>query len=386
MADGELLSVEDAKPADNGGEIARKGFNYQDEIAANFLILMLEDPKLIRVQCETHDDIVLVFSDEGLKGLTAEYVQVKGGEADKLWSIADICQRKANRENTSIFEKSILHDEHREESLFRLVTLRPVVSELKCLTYERDSDGRSSSASELQILHGELNLKFPNKQSKKQNGIDYWIKRCLWQVRHTEEAVRNDNILRLLRLGKKEIRPVLPEHADALLDGLRRMAKNAGDAERAIDKTKKVVTRGDLRTWWEQRTSDLIHGTVSAGGKLQGKMDDALIPDDVTKLAIDMRRDYAARVRTSSYMEDDWVDERKVLQGIVKSAMISLRAEYTAGNLEIDGQEFHSRCLAKLDAISASMPDGMADRLSFMKGCMYDIADRCMLKFTRQAE
>ena len=36
-------SVDDAKPIEEGGPVARKGFNYQDEIAVSFLLDMMED-------------------------------------------------------------------------------------------------------------------------------------------------------------------------------------------------------------------------------------------------------------------------------------------------------------------------------------------------------
>jgi hypothetical protein len=124
-------SVDEVKPAEEGGPEARKGFNYQDEIAVAFLIDMLETPSLLKVHCETHDDILLVHAQDGLEIRIAEFVQVKAGEPNKLWSVADLCQRKKSKVNTSIFERSLGRDQHQEESRFRLVTLRPVVSELE---------------------------------------------------------------------------------------------------------------------------------------------------------------------------------------------------------------------------------------------------------------
>jgi hypothetical protein len=58
-------SVDHAKPTEEGGPTARTGFNYQDEIAVGFLVDMLETPALIKVHCETHDDILLVWTTNG---------------------------------------------------------------------------------------------------------------------------------------------------------------------------------------------------------------------------------------------------------------------------------------------------------------------------------
>jgi hypothetical protein len=50
--------------------------------------------------------------------------------------------------------------------------------------------------------------------------------------------------------------------------------------------------------------------------------------------------------------------------------------------LDIDGAKFHSLCLDRLDTLSAE-EDADNDKSAFMKGCMYDIADRCLLEFAR---
>ena len=83
-------SVDEGPPEEEGGPTARTGFNYQDEIAVGFLIQMLESPSILKVHCETHDDIVLVMRDGDTAPLRAEYVQVKASEEDKFWSVAEV--------------------------------------------------------------------------------------------------------------------------------------------------------------------------------------------------------------------------------------------------------------------------------------------------------
>ena len=135
-------SVDDTKPGEEGGPVARSGFNYQDEIAASFLIEMLENPSLVKVHCETHDDVLLVWAQDNSDRRLAEYVQVKASEPDKLWSPADLCQRKKSSVGTSIFEVSLSRDKHREDSRFRLVTLRSITSALKILCFPYGAPGR----------------------------------------------------------------------------------------------------------------------------------------------------------------------------------------------------------------------------------------------------
>ena len=71
-------SVEDGTPSEEGGPIARTGFNYQDEIAVGYLLDMLENPSIQKVHCETHDDVILISQQDASAQVIAEYVQVKG--------------------------------------------------------------------------------------------------------------------------------------------------------------------------------------------------------------------------------------------------------------------------------------------------------------------
>jgi hypothetical protein len=109
-------------------------------------------------------------------------------------------------------------------------------------------------------------------------------------------------------------------------------------------------------------------------------MKDAGLPSELIKLAIDMRRDYAAASRTSRYLEPK---EGERLQSRVKSEVMSLRARFVAGQLDLDGTEFHSLCLDRMDAVNADRGSAVEDRSAFLKGCLYDIADRCLLRFAR---
>jgi hypothetical protein len=374
-------SVDHTKPEDEGGPNARSGLNYQDEIAVGFLIEMLETPTLLKVHCETHDDAVLVRQDEPSATRCAEFVQVKASEQDKLWSVADLCQRKRGTTGTSIFEISLSRDKHLEVSRFRLVTLRPVVSTLECLTHPFDALSRKPHALGMKALCSEIQSRFPGVVSAKGNGPSYWLENCFWDQRHSEEVVRQNNLVRLIRLSTSEGRSLLIEPAEVLLLELRAMAKAAGDAKWDPDCDKKIILREVLRGWWEQRTDELIKGSAQASGsKLAAKMRMAGLPDELVGLAVELRQGYAAASRTSRYLESN---EAERLQRRVQSEVVSLRARLIAGQLSLDGAGFHALCLDRMDAVNAERGPAVEDRSAFLKGCMYDIADRCLLKFER---
>lgn len=375
-------SIDDAEPSEEGGSIARTGFNYQDEIAVGFLINMLETDTLLKVHCETHDDIVLLWQSGSTATLLAEYVQVKGGEADKLWSIADVCTRKKGKEGTSIFETSLGRDKHAEATRFRIVTLRPVVSELKPLTFQFGTDGRSPDSAEMKTLCAEFEKRFPGTVSPKGGGCSFWLENCFWEERHTEEDIRRANTVRLIQISVRDGQTLLPEQADMLLDILRIMAKDAGAAKWKPDPTKKIISREAIGEWWKKRLGELAGAAAASGGKLVSKMTDAALPDDVIALASELRRGYSAASRTSRYLEPDEVES---LQQRVCSEVMSLRSQFIAGELDVSAAQFHARCLERMDAINAERATEAEDQAAFLKGCMYDIADRCLLRFARNA-
>ena len=294
---------------------------------------------------------------------------------------ADLCLRKKAAPGTSIFEISLARDKHEEDSRFRLVTLRPVTNALRMLTFPSGAPGRDRGGERFTTLCGELNERFPGLKSAKGNGVVFWLEHCIWDVRHDEESVRNDNLLCLLRLGVTEGRSLLPEAADVLLGELRHWAKTAADARWEPDRDKKIILRATLRDWWERRTREVAEGAAEASGaKLTTKMEDAGLPDELIGLAVDMRRCYGAESRTSRYLE---AEEGERLQSRVKSEVMSLRARFVADQIDLDGAGFHSLCLERMDAVNAERDRGTADRSAFLKGCMYDIADRCLLRFAR---
>lgn len=377
----ELTSVDVAMPVEEGGPTARTGFNYQDEIAVSFLLDMLENPAIEKVHCETHDDILVVRTDVGSSERVAEFVQVKAGEPDKLWSVADFCQRKKSKRGTSMFETSLARDRHLETSRFRIVTLRDVNSDLKLLTYEDNAPARHPDSAERQALITKIQEKCPEFTSEKGNGVDFWVDHCYWEECHSEEAVKRHNQLRIIQISVLENRTLLPEQSEQLLAELRQKAKTAGDAKWNAERHLKILSRPELRQWWEKRSEELITGaSAPSGGKLRGKMEEATLPQDIVELAVDLRRRYAASSRKSRYMEADLGEE---LQGLVQAEVISLRAEHVAGNIDLDGPAFHALCLSRLDEINAARKPDDGDHSVFLKGCMYDIADRCMIRFVR---
>lgn len=375
-----LPSVDEMTPSEEGGPIARSGFDYQDEIAVGVLVDMLEDPAIQKVHFETHDDLVVVRTADECS--IAEFVQVKGGELNQLWTVAVVCKNE-NGAGSSILERSLARDTCFERSHFRLITLRQVGTELKPLTYPRDSRGRRPTDPQMASLLKNFMERNLACISKKGNGVEYWLLNCLWEERPNEMAVRDSNFSRLMRLSSQLGSRLFPEQLEQLLDDLRLWVKKAGAARWRSDRLKKIITRPEICSWLNRRLAELRADASSpSGGKLAGKMEHAGLDEDQIRMAIDLRLSYSKLVRTSRYMTTKNAEK---LQLRVKSELASLQARMMAGRLQLDGQGFHLLCLERMDAINSERSRDIEDQSAYLKGCMYDITDRCLHRFSRPA-
>jgi hypothetical protein len=375
-----LPSVDDMVPSEEGGPIARSGFDYQDEIGVSFLLDMVEDTAIQKVHFETHDDLVIVLAAKPYS--VAEFVQVKAGEINQLWTVAFVCKNE-NGIGTSILERSLGRDSCREQSLFRLITLRQVASELKPLTFPRDAPGRQFTDPAMAALLEAFEDKKLACVSKKGNDVKFWVANCLWQERPDESAIREMNFSRLVRLANRRGFSLFSEQSDQLLEDLRLWVKRAGAARWRSNRDEKIVTRVQICSWLDRRLAELRSGIASpSGGKLAGKMEEAGLSEEQVRMAVDLRLSYAKVVRTSRYMTTKNADK---LQFRVKSELASLRARMMAGQLQLDGQGFHLLCLERMDAISSERRGDSDDQSGFLKGCMYDITDRCLHRFSKPA-
>jgi hypothetical protein len=116
-----------------------------------------------------------------------EFVQVKSNEHDQLWSVSLLCQREKATASTgigtSILERSLANDRGCEPCKFRIVTCRPVHTELKVLTYDRNGEYRkltSEGISAIQALLEEISKKITQFQSPNENACDFWLERAFW--------------------------------------------------------------------------------------------------------------------------------------------------------------------------------------------------------------
>lgn len=368
-------SIFDSPPDDLGGIHARKGFSYQDDIAAKFYIHMLSHEALEEVSCETYDDILLVWNSES--GPVLEFVQVKAEHPSQLWTVAKLCERKKSPTapdgtGTSILEKNFNRDRYDETSIFRIVTCRQIDPSLIVLTRDRGHAHRSVDYSEFQSLSDAITEKLGEIKSENGNDCRYWLERAIWEVVSEDDVVNvNQKVLSDAIYGMGLSND--PDTVRNVYENLKALAKST--AELGVEKwDEKRISRGQII----EKVQDWVVPSPEKTKlqRLSLKFSDAGLDDVCLEAAKDERRYYLRRKRSSGYMT---IEQAEDLEMEVLDRLHNMRSELDSGLIELDGVQFHQHCLNKVKNIevTGSMSSG------YLSGCMYEITSRCRHRFTR---
>jgi Cap4 dsDNA endonuclease/Cap4 SAVED domain len=243
--------VPEGLASDAGGVAARQGFKFQDHVAAYFVLALIADGRLKRVECETADDIALSWQEDGPE--FPEYVQVKTTEGDKKWSQGEIVKRASKaRTPTSLAEKSLLCDKGAANALFRIVSRRAVNKTLKCLTLQRDSRQRISPAAE---LGAKLAKKYATK-SPNGNDLSYWVRRTIWQVAGEVDQLRAINQQNLANLAEEHGANPTHSHVNIIYADLLKMVDDAAHASKVTHAADKIIARERAMDWWAKHLQE----------------------------------------------------------------------------------------------------------------------------------
>lgn len=199
--------------SDSGGVAARAGFKFQDHVAAVFVLKMIGDRRIVQVECETSDDVTVIWQSAGVT--YPEYVQVKSTDKDSKWSTKEITARTGKTLPTSLVEKSLLADKHGENARFRIVARRAVG---KVLLPLMDAIATRNPGGPIGDIAAKLKSKFPKTISKNGHGLDYWARNAYWEVLPGVEHLQHVNMQAISRTAEAEgaNAALVRERADSL--------------------------------------------------------------------------------------------------------------------------------------------------------------------------
>ncbi|WP_190599840.1 dsDNA nuclease domain-containing protein [Synechocystis sp. FACHB-383] len=366
---------------ESGGVIARRGFEFQDHVAAKYCLEMLQDTTLVAVWCESLDDITLVSLNGDQEEF--EFIQAKNNEFNHFWSVAELCKRDKKKNipvvGSSILEKSLAYERGSEPCRFRMVTSLPVNDELEVLTLPLSSPRRISPTDNFTKLCEQTLKKIPDYTSPNGSDASSWLSRVVWEVCHSSEALENANLLKLRHVGCALGLFLAEDQWNELYRKILRRIQDAGRAKWEADPEAKKLKRDDFLNWFQNLISKAQHpGVGSKGEQLCEKMVSAGISNDLIEVAQEQRRAYRSRTLNSGYMD---LSRRQEIEMDTQAHLHQLVSKLDAGQLRDTGVEFHSRCLDCLSEVRQH--DEGEISISFLQGYMYYLADRCLHRFMR---
>jgi hypothetical protein len=142
----------------------------------------------------------------------------------------------------------------------------------------------------------------------------------------------------------------------------------------------KKVTKDQLLDWFRKNLSAIQFPSSGGGKSVKAKMEEAGIPADMIDTALEQRMYYREEVLKSQYLK---ITDRRLVEQEVVALLLKLRAELDAGLHPDRGTEFHNHCLQQLEQLRSTLGIVPPPLRTFLYGCMYNIADRCLHRFRR---
>ena len=369
-------SIHTLAPLESGGTHARHGFLFQDHVAARYCLEMVLSDRIQAVWCETLDDIT-VLRQQG-ESEVADFVQVKAGHSDQLWSVSQLCQRKNASPGTSILEKSLANDRCKEDCSFTIITTRDIRSELKALSL---CVGEPSRLEAIRTLAAKLAEKLPDYKSPNGHNAEWWTERTTWCVQYGNEAARDHNHHLLLRIAERTGLVLFPDQLDTVYELLLQRIIRASAADKNTHRNAGKFQRKELTLWIEERLKDNYDSVRTAGSALLvAKLEAAGLDGIAISTAAELRRSYRAKTLEPSYLQ---LDNVRSWEDKVRGLLNRLRANLDTGTISDNGVDFHNRSLQALAKLRREFNTEDPPPDEILQGCMYHITALCQHRFVR---
>lgn len=256
---------------DSGGVGAKKGFLYQDYVAALHVVKMLGDKSIQSVRLEVSDDFDVVFEDY------IEYVQVKTTKSDKSWSVDELtaCSVKEEigprsgvkkiKNNDSIWHKSLGNDTE-GVSKFKIVTPRPISEGLSYLKVKLE--GRENKDLR-QKLVDRLVRKVKAYTSDNGNGAEYWVDNTVWMVVPEGESLEALIYKEIIKSASDVFGVMLNPSTDPeriLNNLLVNIIKKSAVSRLLYSEDKKTYFRKDFVEWFK---NEILYYSSESGSKIK---------------------------------------------------------------------------------------------------------------------
>lgn len=371
-----MPSIKDLVPLDISGRHARKGFCYQDHIAAGLCIDFLNDSNLKEIWLESHDDILLFWEDKG--ALSLEFIQVKAVDQPSRWSVPLITGNGNIKD--AIIKKQLDQDRCLEPVKFRIVSSYDVNVDLAVLKETIGSKERLAKDDKEKELEKLIVDKLGDLKSPNGKKIGDWIKLCWWEKKadKIDDLVNSNKIsleVALNTLG----RPIFSDQRDEIYQKLLSYCQAASSGDiKTIPDCYKILREKFIE--WLTTTIDSLYTPTAGLTKLEEKLKKAKnVPDDYIANAKQSKWDYIKKRLNNDYIQpSDLHDLESEVHGALYQMKIAL------DNDEVDEENFHKLCLNKLNEIRKSKQFKDKNIPEYLiLGYMYDLTSKCIHRFRK---
>lgn len=356
-----LPSIYTLTPLESGGRAARSGFNYQDHIGVLYIIRALQNTSFSEIWFESEDDISIIWHNK--VEMLVEFVQVKSNDLSSRWSVSKIVDEE-------ILERSLQRGRCTESVRYRIVTSCDVDKELAILKFDIGSAERNP------LLMSELVRKVQEKKqilpNPKGQDVGQWFEQCVWEkAPDSVKALESQNKIELEAYLQSERNKTLPSDCrDELYQKLLGLVYKA-----CLKGEKNKFTRLELDEWIDSAL-EKVFSPKAGSEKLVEKMESAGLSDSVIESAKEMKWQYITETLNNEFISRSSINKFK------ERAQFILNKEkirFDNGDLSMSPGKFHEHCLELVVALGEkfSIDPNLAT------GCMYEIANRCQLRFLK---
>ncbi|MCX2432825.1 dsDNA nuclease domain-containing protein [Pedobacter sp. GR22-10] len=365
-----LESIRTLKPAEVGGRIARKGFEYQDHIAVKFLLDILSGKPISEIWIEGEDDIVLLYPNG--KNCIVEMVQVKSNDLDSRWTVPKMY-------SLELLAKSISRGRCDEQVTYRIITCTDVDPTLSFLKTEISDKARNNTSIPSLIKTHKSKLALIPANLKGENVSD-WFSKCVWQVNSKLEGLRAENIIYLEKCLHEKYNLILaPDQKIEIYQKLLSFTSSAG-----VGDNKHHFTDDEIIAMFDKMMAELA-APLKGTEKLKKKLAAAKLPKGTLEAAKEFRWQFEMEVMNHNFYGQSQINLSK---NRIHILIQDLKLAYDNGDkFDIDGKffpitsdsQFHKYCWDQVKILALELH--ISEEIAL--GCMYDNANRCTHRFTK---
>jgi len=346
-----LPTIKEIPVPTKGGIPARQGFSFQDHVAARYVLQLVDNPTLLEVICEAHDDIVLIW-----RGQAVTYVQAKNDKAP--WTMPRLVSSR-------VFEKSLQLHCTREATRFCVVVSRASSSDLSILKQE---PGNSHREANLQNIMDSFPANAKAIKSHAGSDYRYWLRNVvIEETRQRELAAENQ--LRLARIFESKLEMATTGVVEAVYKDLVKRVQEMAELDGALVKEKTFNKKAAFE--FLDKQLKLRSAESGTNKTMIRKMREGRIEESFIKTAEIQLRDYLNAKRQGSYRHPLEIGEKKIL-----SELQSLRIAYDRSNDGGQPIDFYEKSINRARKISG-MDNHMAD------GVVHALTSRCQHRYVK---